>query len=474
MISFYIRSMTLNTSNASPVVCTRILNFLNHAPNADSIAGIEQSYGPVIDDPTTGYGDNIADYDIGALVAGRILNKRDSLPGGTFTNISQLDGIDHFGQDKFNDLVHTFSRYWELFFNVSLYAQITWYYCGAASAQMILDFVNGWNGVPQINQDDIYDIIQTYKQDNSFYTDPAGLRGCLDQESPNTIGWIVHGGKDQEVSNRKIAVNMDLYQAPASALVYNGNHWIVVSGITATERPSMVNKSYVAYTFRIHDPGNGGDIRDVDYYTWCSSYHTPNVWGTTWKDQYVSVLDPRVKADKRIKFYMPSYKSDGKKLLTPEEAKKFATECLDDYFLSTRDDYKEALKGASPGSPVLVENLQESKKPHYYLVPFEKGDKTTVVVRLHAYFGNFLEAKITNQPLGYLRVKEIRAKELVSKKLNIDKGSVKKATLVWKPSEQSWDPFKPIWKVQAGSRVRYVSQSREISSKLSLPQKGGL
>jgi hypothetical protein len=85
-----------------------ILQFLNSATNAAAIAGYEPKEGPIVDDPTEGYGDQIRDYDIGIDVAQRIINKRDSLGG--FTSLSQLAGISHFGKDKLNDLLCSFSR----------------------------------------------------------------------------------------------------------------------------------------------------------------------------------------------------------------------------------------------------------------------------------------------------------------------------------------------------------------------------
>ena len=85
-----------------------ILDFLNTAPTASGIAGIEPKEGPVFDDPEEGYGDQIRDYDIGMTVAKRIINKRNALGG--FTNLTQLANISHFAKDKFNDLLYSFSK----------------------------------------------------------------------------------------------------------------------------------------------------------------------------------------------------------------------------------------------------------------------------------------------------------------------------------------------------------------------------
>jgi len=86
----------------------RILNFLNSAINAVAIAGVEPQKGPVLDDPSTGYGDQIDDYDIGLTVAQRIIDKRNTFSGNTFTSLAQLSNINGLGQDKFNDLVYSF------------------------------------------------------------------------------------------------------------------------------------------------------------------------------------------------------------------------------------------------------------------------------------------------------------------------------------------------------------------------------
>ena len=85
-----------------------ILSFLNGASNAAAIAGIEPQEGPVYADPTRGYGDQVRDYDIGERVAQRIIDKRDCLGG--FTSLTQLAGISHFGTDKFNDLLYSFTQ----------------------------------------------------------------------------------------------------------------------------------------------------------------------------------------------------------------------------------------------------------------------------------------------------------------------------------------------------------------------------
>jgi hypothetical protein len=85
-----------------------ILEFLNGAASASVIAGTEPQEGPVVDDPTSGFGDQVRDYDIGIEVAQRIIAKRNSL--GSFASLTQLADIKGFGADKFNDVLYSFSQ----------------------------------------------------------------------------------------------------------------------------------------------------------------------------------------------------------------------------------------------------------------------------------------------------------------------------------------------------------------------------
>jgi hypothetical protein len=468
----------LNVTGVPADVRNRILNYLNHVPNARWLAGREPSHGPILDDPGLGYGDGVADYDIGVRVARRILHKRDSRPDGQFTSLNQLKGIDYFGQDKFNDLVYTFSRYWELFLNVNIYSQTTGYYCGAASAQMILDYLHGWGGNPQLTQDNLYNIIQNHKTDNNFYTDPDGLKGCLNQESPAANRWIVHSGNNVEVASRKLIVTMNAYDSPPAALIYDGDHWVVVSGVTATESPSMNKPSFIIYTIEIKDPAGAGNTRDIEYHTWKTTFFTPNTWGTTWDNKYVGVVDPKVKASKNIRSMPPNVKTKGKKMISTKEAQKSAQESIADYHLLSKKAYKRALSGASPGKPILVKNLRLKTKRYYYLVPFVKRGKTTVVFMINAYYGNYLGSSVVDKPKGYLDISKSKAKSLavkdLKKRVSVEKKDVEQAYLIWKPCKLSWDPFSPIWKTKTKGKIRYISQEKQVRSDIRRVRKGGM
>ena len=111
----------LDFTSVQPEVAQRIVTFLNCAKFAGDIAGLEPQVGPVVDDPTTGPGDQVRDYDIGTIVAERILERRSTFPNERFSEITQIDNIAGLGQDKLDDLAYSFgSVYYGVCCNIYL------------------------------------------------------------------------------------------------------------------------------------------------------------------------------------------------------------------------------------------------------------------------------------------------------------------------------------------------------------------
>ncbi len=77
----------------------QLLLFLNQAYNAKDILQLSR-YKTSVDDSK--------DYGIGPIVAARIITHKRSLPSRRFTDISELNGIQGFGQDKFDDIANFF------------------------------------------------------------------------------------------------------------------------------------------------------------------------------------------------------------------------------------------------------------------------------------------------------------------------------------------------------------------------------
>ena len=95
--------MSLDFSNIDPETRQAMLDFVNRAPNWLYLS----SRGYIVDDPSRGYGDQVEDYGIGRTVARRILDQRNQRPTREFDDLSRLDDVVYFGQDKLDDLAHT-------------------------------------------------------------------------------------------------------------------------------------------------------------------------------------------------------------------------------------------------------------------------------------------------------------------------------------------------------------------------------
>ena len=105
--------MSLNTQDVDAFTTRRILAYLNGLQSADELVQ------DIKDDPESGTADS--GYAIGAEVAERILSYRNTLRARRFSSLAELEQIEGFGQDKFNDLVFTMSESAEDWFIKSLY-----------------------------------------------------------------------------------------------------------------------------------------------------------------------------------------------------------------------------------------------------------------------------------------------------------------------------------------------------------------
>ncbi|MEM7367543.1 MAG: hypothetical protein AAF587_03010 [Bacteroidota bacterium] len=90
----------LNTADIQPWVLKRILSFFNRAKTPSDITEA------VLDNPNVG--EEKLGYGIGETVSQRILEQKKKLRPPFFREVSQLNGIEGLGQDKFMDLVYSF------------------------------------------------------------------------------------------------------------------------------------------------------------------------------------------------------------------------------------------------------------------------------------------------------------------------------------------------------------------------------
>lgn len=83
-----------------------MMDYINRAPNARYLTGAQW----ITDDPRSGFESEKDGYTIGIDVAKRIFRLRNSMPNQELTDITELNNVAYFGQDKLHDFAFTLSN----------------------------------------------------------------------------------------------------------------------------------------------------------------------------------------------------------------------------------------------------------------------------------------------------------------------------------------------------------------------------
>jgi hypothetical protein len=163
--------------------------------------------------------------------------------------------------------------------DVKYHRQDDWYYCGAACGMMILEFLNGgpipgfnlWGG--NMGQTNYFKIGHTVTRENGdpnaagvyiptlhqrfpWAIDPLGMAAVLaSQRGPDTPNlddhlYVLHRDNDCSAITQEMWYRMSVSGAPAAALVFGRQHWVVVFGMDADKNPDSLQITGLW----IHDP----------------------------------------------------------------------------------------------------------------------------------------------------------------------------------------------------------------------------
>jgi hypothetical protein len=368
------------------------------------------------------------------------------------------------------------------------YTQDTNYYCGAASAQMVLDSDN--LGIYVSPQSDIYNYIHSHNICGGWASDPEGLKDALNHYAAGAAWFNWYAPTDQDAGNNKMAQTIDQFDVPPIALIYGSAHWVVVRGVYTSAQPTT-SPAYDIYAFYVNDPWYGattlGENRYIDVRTWNDDIFTGGSWcGAPGSPRYISVVDPDPPTRAKISYpALLERRPDVFKLgEIQERTANFFEKILASKPLAEHYD-PETLKKlslATIGEPKLVKRL-DRKRDAYYTVPLiaqdgQKGSLVQGAILFDAYSGQFKEMSVVADAVPYLMVDNREyALKIFYKAFDMRSKGVEKVTsfeLVWMPSQQSKSPFHPIWEAKGMTKysdkpvvLAYMDQAGRLSDSLT-------
>lgn len=377
--------------------------------------------------------------------------------------------------------------------NVPLYGQEACCWCGAASAQMIMngypnpaDRVFHPQGPPTVppGLPNCWDVIQANNSTDPadvavpWCTDPRGLRECLRTLNPPPTGtWNIFMDANRDTVMFDILYWMNRNNYPVATLINSGGHWVVIVGYRTDVQP-LAGSTPTLQQITVYnpEPHNVGAQRTMTGAVWfATDFAGPVALAGSWHNQYVAVIEPPI-AKGRVR--VMEIKRIGESIISPREAVTTTRKSIDELELAKNPPYTILRKsGIINLQPILVREeirpgLEEEKVPYYYIVPFgfkrETGECGVPLARLcviiNAYTGQFEEITAFGKPIRYLPEREaieVVAKALDLKKEETDKmlaDKIIKTAMMFQPSEITHIRAYPFWKITMKERVLYVDQ----------------
>jgi hypothetical protein len=381
--------------------------------------------------------------------------------------------------------------------NVPVYGQQMCFWCGAASAQMIMDgypdplhrvFIaqgpptipNCWDTIQANNSTAAADLA------TNWATDPQGLRECLRLLNPPPGGtWNIFMNANRDVLLFNILYWMNRNNYPVAVLINRGGHWVVIVGFQSDIEP-ILNSSPVLQqiTYNDPEPHNVGSVITKTGALWFANEWNGNiVYAGTWQGNYVAIIEPPVKGTVKVQKVIRV----GEKIIKPEEVVEQAYRWIKEADIARKAPYNILKKkGIRHLSPILVrEEISPTRKPertvpHYYLVLFgfekETGACGVPLARIgiifNAYTGKFEEVGAFGQPVRFIPKEE--AINIAAKAMNLKDEEIKKMTsekqitayMMFQPSELTHIRLYPFWRITIKEKILYVDQLGKLYSSI--------
>ncbi len=384
---------------------------------------------------------------------------------------------------------------WNFDTDCRYHTQDTSYYCGAATAMMVLAEI----GVPytSLDQDDLYTSNHNHNIKAGWATDPYGLRYTLIDRKPAsfTNTFLVYKPEAEDEGTRKIVYTLWRYGVSPVVLVYGCMHWIVVRGVQTDVEPTS-GASYAVEGLWINNPvfldnephsasdacGSGGvngvENQWVSYATWQSTYFTGcNYDSATGSDQFISVCDPdepKIELPKRIAMERPF---DGRKIIDPETAIQMVYEGMEQNHLTKDEQIAERLRRLKFEEPMLVKRL-DLPDSYYYLSPAIADGEVYGYGQVDGRYGELQSVYLMDgKAKPYEMNRKVVVKRLMTRTFELPKEMGRfhlrpdtfclAPTLVWRPCRESYSPHLPFWQLNTGNQTLYIRADGEVFTHLT-------
>lgn len=378
--------------------------------------------------------------------------------------------------------------------------QDTNYYCGAASAQMVLEQC----GAGLLDQVGLYNDNHSHSTTESgWYTAPDGLAWTLNNRQSSKY-FVLDALSTEDAISRMIVWTIHHYRISPVAMVFGSAHWIVVRGYTASAHPtSSGDVGYTISGFDVNNPwpptpspapppphtggdvcGSGGDrgVADehISYTTWRDTYMT-GIPSGHWAGKFVAICDPEPPPTRHPERQEPVRRPfDGERLVEPEAAVELSYAGLKEAGLLERETWRRSLDGAEVvGEPILVTRLDRADS-HYWIVPRGRRGEVTAVVTVDARYGTYQQARVLPEPKGtaLLTLGRREIEEIVHGGLHQLAGRAGRIPLrpeitcisphwVWQPCRESLSPYYPFKLVTVGAHRFYLRSDGRMFSALT-------
>ncbi|HEY1682121.1 MAG TPA: papain-like cysteine protease family protein [Candidatus Tumulicola sp.] len=381
--------------------------------------------------------------------------------------------------------------------NVPYHQQDTSYYCGAASAQMLLDKI----GASLIDQVTLYTLTHGNPLVAGWYTHPNGLRTCMNQEKPAafTSTFAVDAQADVAFAMARIFGALSEGQSPVAALVQDGNHWVVVQGVQTSVPANASDPSNIIGVW-VNDPWPpvpAGPIPPHADPDSCTQNGQPNLylaWSAWNSDKYFNATDIGSGAALFVSVLVPPSGGGGKPPVPPISARSFMDVepegpiSPDDAIAATQRGLVanglvpelESLNanfvtrpGINSKAVFLVERLDTDAK--YFLVLLRHSQRGALLSMVDQKGGSFGGTRFisNDEAERILSVESLQKKLRSRREIKVPgRGLVQTAnatvrdTLVWKLCVESRSPFFPFYCIRAGEMTFFSSLDGTLYSDL--------